>query len=294
MISSTALRQLNIRVLLKVMSLVHSKVGEVCLQEFLRRAVQFLNVNSFPVLVLFCSDILKKKDLDCKWHETWEQRQCIKRTSVMAYCPASRGEVARSIRIMWRSKTIVLKWDKQGVLITMNCSCLCKFVTQECRSWAHRILFISKFKFLKDLYLAATSGHGTVINFFGFGPLQYPHLGVSKRLKKCTCKLLCSKRVSTNSGWVLEQRQAPSTMRVSIPPGVKTFLSASDWDAGVLAPQEVFCSKSCYMQMNVLLLNCGVRGLRNEKDYCAVNELFPTTEVNIDRQTRFWKENKYD
>lgn len=74
-------------------------------------------------------------------------------------------------------------------------------------------------------------------------------------------------------------------MGVCISQGVNFFLVTIYWEAGVSGVHIDFSSKICSMQFNCLFRNSGVRGMLNEKDFCAVEIVFPTVGASIDRAT---------
>lgn len=84
-----------------------------------------------------------------------------------------------------------------------------------------------------------------------------------------------------------KQRKPLSRMRSSILLGMKFFLVVIDWNAGVSGLHEDFSSKGCSMQLNILFLNRGVRGMLGWKDYLAVDILFLIIGVYIDCATVF-------
>lgn len=79
-------------------------------------------------------------------------------------------------------------------------------------------------------------------------------------------------------------------MRVCIICGVNFLLAATDWDANVPGLHVAIFSNAYFLQLNVLFLNSGFRGMHEGRYYCAVNIFLPSIRAYILCET--WLQNK--
>lgn len=94
-------------------------------------------------------------------------------------------------------------------------------------------------------------------------------------------------RVIKETSGIKGQRQPLSQISVSILRGLNLLLAAVEREAGVPGLHMDFSRKSCSLQLNVVFLMSGVRGMIERKDYRAVDTLFTILEAYTDRASQF-------
>lgn len=111
-------------------------------------------------------------------------------------------------------------------------------------------------------------------DIFGFRLLHDLHLFISKLLKECIFKYLGSDGVITHHGTVMEHMRLLNRMGLLITRDGNCLHAVIDQEAAVSNLQVDYSSRGCSTQMNGFLVNSGVCGIPEGKDYCTVDMVF--------------------
>lgn len=141
---------------------------------------------------------------------------------------------------------IFLNLVRPVVLVTIMVFMIIRLWEERKQKFTPKIFFYPKKGFsLDDSHLASTSVLSKFYDIFGFEPLLSLNLGISKLRKEFTLTFFGSDIVIKNPGGVVEHRQPPTQMRLSILRGVNSMLAGIDLKDGMPGVNVNCNDKSC-------------------------------------------------